>query len=508
MPAPVSNVVQVNITRNTLSVAQAAFNVALILGVNLQSASRVNFFGPADIASGNLANQLIGGTSAPEYIKAAAYFAQNPCPSQVAIGVMLVTTTASFGSTGPMTGGSISVTIGGQTFTQAYVPATGESAWVNTLTALLNQVDAVWGAGSFLFNWGYVGEGQQIMGISVTPTSASGPLPLIVNVANAIAGTISSPTYSITGGIETVLVALQACQLSNPSWYGVVLALASPTNQNWKDLAAFCQSTPMKICAIATNDPAAINVAAATDIGYGAASLPSTGNSTGSEISLAAYMNVMGYTKTIVIYSDDESGAADAALFGAILWRTPGSYTAMFKQLAGIATDNLSATQEVNAHGTPGVAPIAPNGKCLNTYENVGGVPMVSLGQVASGEWIDVMIFIDWLTAAISTSVFSTLANAPGKVPFDETGLVTVENAIRQPLNQGIVNGGISPTAWDNNTNPPTQIGGYYFLIPEFSSIPSSQIAARTLLNMNFLAFLAGAIQFVGVQGNLTYPNA
>jgi hypothetical protein len=506
MPAPVSNVVQVNITRNTLSVAQAAFNVALILGVNLQSASRVNFFGPADIASGNLANQLIGGTSAPEYIKAAAYFAQNPCPSQVAIGVMLVTTTASFGSNA-LTGGSISVTIGGQTFTQAYVPSSGQTAWTNTLTALQNQVNAVFNA-VFEFLLGpMVGELQPIS-ISVTPTSASGPLPLIVNVANAIAGTISSPTYSYTGGIETVLVALQACQLSNPSWYGVVLALASPTNQNWKDLAAFCQSTPMKICAIATNDPAAINVAAATDIGYGAASLPSTGNSTGSEISLAAYMNVMGYTKTIVIYSDDESGAADAALFGAILWRTPGSYTAMFKQLAGIATDNLSATQEVNAHGTPGVAPIAPNGKCLNTYENVGGVPMVSLGQVASGEWIDVMIFIDWLTAAISTSVFSTLANAPGKVPFDETGLVTVENAIRQPLNQGIVNGGISPTAWDNNTNPPTQIGGYYFLIPEFSSIPSSQIAARTLLNMNFLAFLAGAIQFVGVQGNLTYPNA
>lgn len=507
MPAPVSNVVQVNITRNTLSVAQAAFNVALILGVNLQSASRVNFFGPADIASGNLANQLIGGTSAPEYIKAAAYFAQNPCPSQVAIGVMLTATTALFGSTGPITGGSISVTIGGQTFTQAYVPASGQSAWNNTLIALQDQVNAVFNAVFVFLLPPMVGEVQPI-NISVTPTSASGPLPLIVNVANAIAGTISSPTYIYTGGIETVLVALQACQLSNPSWYGVVLALASPTNQNWKDLAAFCQSTPMKICAIATNDPAAINVAAATDIGYGAASLPSTGNSTGSEISLAAYMNVMGYTKTIVIYSDDESGAADAALFGAILWRTPGSYTAMFKQLAGIATDNLSATQEVNAHGTPGVAPIAPNGKCLNTYENVGGVPMVSLGQVASGEWIDVMIFIDWLTAAISTSVFSTLANAPGKVPFDETGLVTVENAIRQPLNQGIVNGGISPTAWDNNTNPPTQIGGYYFLIPEFSSIPSSQIAARTLLNMNFLAFLAGAIQFVGVQGNLTYPNA
>lgn len=507
MPAPVSNVVQVNITRNTLSVAQAAFNVALILGVNLQSASRVNFFGPADIASGNLANQLIGGTSAPEYIKAAAYFAQNPCPSQVAIGVMLTATAASFGSTGPITGGSISVTIGGQTFTQAYVPTSGGTTWVNTLTALQNQVNAVFNAVFEFLLPPMVGELQPI-NISITPTSASGPLPLIVNVANAIAGTISSPTYIYTGGIETVLVALQACQLSNPSWYGVVLALASPTNQNWKDLAAFCQSTPMKICAIATNDPAAINVAAATDIGYGAASLPSTGNSTGSEISLAAYMNVMGYTKTIVIYSDDESGAADAALFGAILWRTPGSYTAMFKQLAGIATDNLSATQEVNAHGTPGVAPIAPNGKCLNTYENVGGVPMVSLGQVASGEWIDVMIFIDWLTAAISTSVFSTLANAPGKVPFDETGLVTVENAIRQPLNQGIVNGGISPTAWDNNTNPPTQIGGYYFLIPEFSSIPSSQIAARTLLNMNFLAFLAGAIQFVGVQGNLTYPNA
>jgi len=134
MPAPVSNVVQVNITRNTLSVAQAAFNVALILGVNLQPASRVNFFGPADIASGNLANHLIGGTSAPEYIKAAAYFAQNPCPSQVAIGVMLTATTASFESTA-LTGGSISVTIGGQTFTQAYVPASGQTAWVNTVTA-------------------------------------------------------------------------------------------------------------------------------------------------------------------------------------------------------------------------------------------------------------------------------------------------------------------------------------------------------------------------------------
>ena len=494
----ISNVVSVNISRSTLSVAQAAFNVALILGENLMSSARVNYFNQTDLPT--LATKLIGGTAAPEYIAAAAYFAQTPCPSRVAIGVMKATkvatiTFASDTNSADMTSGSVSATINGRTVTANYDAASeGSSAVLKTLTDLCTAINSAFGLGAN-------GSGATVSEVGimfiVTVVPNTGLLDVALDFSAAVFDGNSVTAISWAAmGIDVPSAALNACQLENSGWYGLIWAGSSSyPNQAKIDCAVWCEFAPAKKFAVSTMDPNAANVALAEDTGSIAQS-----DSSNDGMSLAMYLHNHGFNNTICIFSVDNSNFPEAALLGAILWRTPGSYTAMFKQLAGVAPDTLTGTQQVNLHGT-GDAP--KSGKNCNTYENTAGIPMVSFGQVVSGEYIDVMIFVDWLTATIGTSVFSALANANGKIPFDETGLIAVENAIRAPLGQGITNGGISPTAFDTTTN--AQIGGYYIVMPDFASISTTDKANRTLNNVQFVAFLAGAIHYVAVQGNLAY---
>ena len=72
---------------------------------------------------------------------------------------------------------------------------------------------------------------------------------------------------------------------------------------------------------------------------------------------------------------------------------------------------------------------------------------------------------------------------------------------MNMPLKIAQNNGAIGEKEFDSNKN---QIGGYYIITPTFSSIPSADKSSRTLNNMQFVAFYAGAIQKVQINGNVT----
>jgi hypothetical protein len=179
----------------------------------------------------------------------------------------------------------------------------------------------------------------------------------------------------------------------------------------------------------------------------------------------------------------------DAAMLGKILPYNPGSYTAAFKSLAGVSTDLLTTTERAACFS-----------KNVDVYEYVGGANITRNGKVAGGEYLDVMIFIDWLQARCTEAIYRLLVSNL-KIPYTEAGIAAVENALTQPLKAGQNAGGISPTAFDDQG---LQIGGFYIEVPRLQDVPTIDKTNRTLNDVKFVAFLAGAIQIVKVVGTVT----
>lgn len=206
--------------------------------------------------------------------------------------------------------------------------------------------------------------------------------------------------------------------------------------------------------------------------------------------SLAAAVKAAAYARTAVVFTE----AADvefpeAAAFGKILPKDPGAYVLKFKTLSGIAADNLTDTEIKNA-----------TDKYVNIYTEVGGVNIVQNGQVAANEWIDTIIFADWLESRIKESVYGGLVNND-KIPFTDAGIAAIESLVTEPLVLGQTRGGISSFAKDSAGN---QIGGYVVNVPRLENVSSADKIARNLPDVTFIAWLAGAIQSTTINGTLT----
>ena len=140
--------------------------------------------------------------------------------------------------------------------------------------------------------------------------------------------------------------------------------------------------------------------------------------------------------------------------------------------------------------------------KNANTYEEIGEVNIIRWGTVAEGEYVDVMIFADWVVARIQETLYSNRVNT-GKIPYTEDGLASEKSGISSVLDTGISNGGISPHNFDPTTKE--RIGGYEVSVPALADISSQDKADRLLDNVTFTAWLAGAIHKIKITGTLTY---
>ena len=79
-----SDIINITITRETSSVAQASFSTILVLGVNSTNSERYKKYSTSDLST--LASELTGGVNDPEYKAATAIASQNPRLADFAIG--------------------------------------------------------------------------------------------------------------------------------------------------------------------------------------------------------------------------------------------------------------------------------------------------------------------------------------------------------------------------------------------------------------------------------------
>ena len=446
-------IVNVVISRETASVSRAGFGTPMILGPNLNSQNRILFFSNLS----DVADALVGGSANPEYQAAAAVFGQNPHPVQIAIGQVQGTKTIT-DNAGTFTAGDIVVTVNGTEITESF--ATDKDT---TMTALAASIQALADVSTAV----YSAVGHTII---ITPVSTA-VLGVSVDVTG-ITGTMTT-TVSATG-TETLTDALDAIRTVNDTWYALVIT--SRTLADQQNVADWTE-TQTKIFGCASDDTNIINQADGVDT-----------------TTIAYYVKTNSLSRTFVFYHQTADGSTsddyiEAALFGKILPQDPGSYTAMFQTLSLVAVSTLTTTQNVNA--------LAKN---ANTYEEIGGRNISREGTTGEGEYIDVIIFIDWLQARITENVYSTLVNSQ-KVPYTDAGIAAIDSQVQRTLQVGQNRGGISPTAYDEND---VQIGGFFTTVPLLSAVSAADKAARTLNDMTFTAWLAGAVHAVNITGVVT----
>lgn len=429
------DIVNVTITRQATAVSRAGFGVVNILGVHKRFTDLVRYYSSLDSVADDFESSDL------EYVAARAVFSQNPVVTQIAISrretgdnvVVTVTTVAN--ST------LYTTTINGTVFSfTSDSSATAQEIAAGLVAAINAGAEPVTASDNL--------DGTY----DLDPDVAGVPYSLTVDDRQTTAA------FTTVNDIDEDLDAIKD---ESNDWYGLIIT--TRTQADVETVAAWTEAQ-VKIFLTASADADIIDTTLA-----------------GDTTTIAAVLKTAAYARSGVFYHPDAATTyPEAALFGKILPYDPGSYTAMFKTLAGVAATVLTDTQVKNARDK----------NCM-VYQEVGGVNITWDGKVADGEFIDVIVLVDWTQARITEGVYGKFVNLL-KVPFTDAGIAIVEAEIRAVYDAGVANGGFT-------TDPAAVIS-----VPKAASVSAADKADRILPDVTFTFYLAGAIHATTINGIVT----
>jgi hypothetical protein len=171
----------------------------------------------------------------------------------------------------------------------------------------------------------------------------------------------------------------------------------------------------------------------------------------------------------------------DAAEVGRWFPISPGGDNWRMKTLSGPTPVAYTATHKTNLKA-----------KHANYYYIFGGLNVVGgEGTVSDNEYIDVIRGIDWWSARVSSRIANLVIQSE-KVPFTDAGIAKVEAEVRAQNDEGIAAGLINPS-------PKPLVSA-----PLAADVSSSDKQSRTLNNVRTSWVLAGAINHLVVNANVT----
>lgn len=441
---PISTVVRIVIDRQTRSVTQQGFGIPMILG-----STAVAGWNAGEVRTYYSLTAVLDdfSSSDDEYKAAAAIFAQSPSVEYLKIGkrgaavaqVVTLTTNIDF-----VASNSITLKVNGDTIGPVAWNTSHNQTTTDLATAIQAHADVVTAT---------VTDGREI---TITAKTAGYP----IDVSNfVVTGGTTQPTALIVTTTPNHGLAedIADCQEDDDDWYGLIIT--SRTEEDVLEAAKYIE-TQRKIFVTCSDDSLILNGTSTTDIAY--------------------ILSAAGYERTAVIYNADEDDYADAAWMGRCLVYDPGNETWKFKTLSSITYDDLTASERLNALT-----------KNANVYISIGGVSITDNGTMASGEFIDIMRGVDWLTARLEERIYSRLVNLP-KIPFTDAGIAIIEAEIRAVLENGV------------RENLIADDPAYTVTVPKAVDVPFNDRADRYLPDLQFSARLAGAVHKVEVEGVVT----
>jgi len=453
-----SDIVSVSITTVSTVLARAGFGVALILSANMTGVART-----AECTSLADVDAVAGiSTSSPEYRMASVLFSQARKPTKVILGRLVNKPTLVYTikvPTAPTTGVVNSTAYqfkvtAPNIATEQTVDFTSDGTASNEeiIDGLKTAFDAL-----------------SIVGITSSTTGAAGTKKLVLTAGTA--GTLfgvripaaqrvllwSTPSAADAGFADD----LTAIRAENDTWY----ALLNP----WS-AGAYSIAVSLTIEAISDSKKIYITRSNDTDVIQAGS---------GGSSDFAGFLT-SNRERTAGFYSDYFDSFIDAAAAGLLLPATPGSETWAFKTLSGPSVDTLTSTNRTNALAVR-----------ANVYTSIAGVPVTQMGTTFSGQYIDVVRGRDWLSSRLAEDVFELLASLL-KVPFTDSGIALVENAVRGVLQEAVDVGLLASSP------------AFVVTVPRAASVSSANKALRLLPDVNFTATLSGAIHKVTIAGTIS----
>jgi len=260
-----------------------------------------------------------------------------------------------------------------------------------------------------------------------------------------------------TDPVETVAEALTAAVEAGADFYGVTTTSRVLADQ--ESLASWCE-TAEKLGAVASAE----DVDKAVD-----------------ESGILFTLEDEGYDRTFGFYhSDAAESFPEMCLLARQFSLDPGSSTYANKTLTGISADTLTDTEKSAIEGK--------NGNC---YIEIAGVSLTRYGTVGSGEYIDVIVGLDWLKARMAERIFGMIASEE-KVPYTDAGVASIAAHVKAQLLQGITKGILA-------ADPEPEV--YTVAVAD---VDSADKAARLYPDVTWSAVLAGAIHKVEVSGRVS----
>ncbi len=432
-----SEVVTTEIEIKDAAVTQAGFGTPLIAGYHTYWAERVRTFSDPDEMT---ESPLSMPTTHPIYRAAAALKSQNPGPTQFKVGKRLGTITHTVRLTPgtPAAGDVYSLEVNG---TAVSVTADGSPSVAEITAALATAITALAG----------VTATDNTTNVSVAGDTA-GAIHRYENLSSNLA--IKDITANPTTEIATDLAAIRAY---DSDWYWLLL----DSNSEAEILAAavWVETQPI-IMMVTTADTEATDSGVSNDV--------------------LSDLKTAGYTRTVGLYHHKPGlQFAAAAWAGRIAAKTPGSYTAANKSLAGVDKSTLSDSQRT--------ALKAKNG---NYYVDVKGIGFTLDGRAASGRYIDITHGMDWFEIRTQERIVGMLANND-KIPYTDKGAELARAQVQAQILEGIAAGlidGDSPWA---------------VTVPRVADVNANDRTTRYLPDVKFNYVLQGAVHKVAIKGTV-----
>lgn len=422
-----TDIIQIDISRETAAVTQTNFNVPMFVSAHTRFSERARAYSSLTAVAEDFA------ATDKAYIAAQKLFGQTLKPAQIIMGRRLVPSSTISVSAAVV--GTYTMTINDVPFT--YV-ASGSPTTVTIAAGLKTAYNVT-----------------PVSGVTVTD-NLDGTLTVASSIGYSLEVT-TNMTYSNSPSTESWVDTINAITIVNSVWYAVMIE----SHLDADILAVAGQIEGMKKVFATSSSVADIKTSGTTDI--------------------FSQLQALGYQRTFGLWSATaDTEYPEAAWVGYQLQEQPGSNTWAYKALSGATVSQLSDTESTNLHN-----------KNVSTYERVGGLNSTIGAKMFGGEWIDVIIFVDWLEARMKERLWSRLANSK-KIPYTAAGAAIIEAEIRAQLNDGIRVGGLA-------TSPAPTVS-----VPDVLTLSTNTRALRIFEGITFEARLAGAIHFIKVQGTVT----
>ncbi len=380
------------------------------------------------------------------YKMLAAAFRQSPRPKQVKIGRLTtaVVTRRELTVTNATEGDHITADILSPDGTETALDYTilGSATTTTVATAVESLIEAISGITS-----------SSAAAVITAESATAGQVWYIKNLVGMTMKDVT-PDASIDDDLDDIL-------LEDTDWFGIASSIESETNVD--DIASWAEENRRLF------------------IGHSADDIELTGSGT-----IAAGWLASAYQFTTGIWSEDTDNYPACAWLGRMLPTNPGAATWIYKTLRGVTVSTLTPSEVT-----------ALEADRWSFYNTVGSRNVTQGAKVASGEWIDIIVGIEWLRSEVKLAVWDLLS-ATDKIPYTDAGVTVIKNAIHGVLQLGVNRGLLDAGDPDNGIDPP------FVTAPKVADIPTADRANRLLPDVEFGARLAGAIHTTAIAGTLT----